>query len=58
VSFFAGHGDDPEPVWFTLWVDRRTDRVLRSQMWAPNHFMDDRYYAFNQPVDIPRPHGG
>lgn len=58
VSFFGGHGDDPEPVWFTLWVDRRTDRVLRSQMWAPNHFMDDRYYAFDQPVDIPRPHDG
>jgi hypothetical protein len=58
VSFFGGHGEDPEPVWFTLWVDRRTDRVLRSQMWAPNHFMDDRYYAFDQPVDIPRPHRG
>ncbi len=58
VSFFGGHGDDPEPVWFTLWVDQRTNRVLRSQMWAPNHFMDDRYYAFDQPVDIPRPQGG
>ncbi len=58
VSFFGGHGDDPEPVWFTLWVDLRSDRVLRSQMWAPNHFMDDRYYAFDQPVDIPRPAGG
>ena len=51
-------GDDPEPIWFTLWVDRRTDRVLRSQMWAPNHFMDDRDHAFDQPVHIPRPHGG
>jgi len=58
VSFFGGHGDDPEPVWFTLWVDRTTDRVLRSQMWAPGHFMDDRYYAFDQPVDLPRPPRG
>jgi hypothetical protein len=58
VSFFGGHGDDPEPVWFTLWVDRTTDRVLRSQMWAPSHFMDDRYYAFDQPVDVPRPSRG
>jgi hypothetical protein len=58
VSFFGGHGDDPEPVWFTLWIDAATDRVLRSQMWAPGHFMDDRYYAFDQPVDMPRPSGG
>jgi copper transport protein len=57
VSFFGGHGDDPEPVWFTLWIDTATDRVLRSQMWAPSHFMDDHYYAFNEPVDIPRPPG-
>ncbi len=54
VSFFGGHGDDPEPVWFTLWVDRATDRVLRSQMWAPSHFMDDRYRAFNRPTVMPR----
>jgi len=58
VSFFGGHGDDPEPVWFTLWIDTATDRVLRSQMWAPGHFMDDRYYAFDQPVVLPRPSGG
>jgi copper transport protein len=55
VSFFGGHGSDPEPVWFTLWVDPATGKVLRSQMWAPNHSMDDRYYAFNQPAHIPRP---
>ncbi len=55
VSFFGGHGDTPEAVWFTLWVDRASGRVLRSQMWAPNHFMDDRYHAFDQPTDIPRP---
>ncbi len=55
VAFFGGHGSDPEPVWFTLWIDQATDRVLRSQMWAPGHSMDDRYYAFDQPTDIPRP---
>jgi copper transport protein len=58
VSFFGGHGDNPETVWFTLWIDRATDRVLRSQMWAPTHFMDDRYRAFDQPVDLPRPDVG
>ncbi len=56
VSFFGGHGTDPEPVWFTLWLDT-SGRVLRSQMWAPNHFMDDRYSGFNQPVNMPRPPG-
>ena len=54
VSAFGGHGSDPDSVWFALWVDRKTGRVLRSQMWAPGHFMDDHYYAFNQPAGIPR----
>jgi copper transport protein len=56
VSFFGGHGTDPEPVWFTLWLDM-SGRVLRSQMWAPNHFMDDRYSGFDQPVNLPHPPG-
>jgi copper transport protein len=55
VSVFGGHGSDPDGVWFTLYVDRKTGRVLRSQMWATNHFMDDRYYAFNRPAGIPSP---
>ncbi len=54
VSAFGGHGSDPDSVWLTLWVDRKTSRVQRSQMWAPGHFMDDHYYAFNQPAGIPR----
>jgi copper transport protein len=54
VSAFGGHGSEPDSVWFTLWVDRKTGRVLRSQMWAPDHFMDDHYYAFNRPPGIPR----
>jgi hypothetical protein len=29
--------------------------VVRSQMWAPNHFMKDRYYAINRPVSLPSP---
>jgi len=58
VSAFGGHGSDPESVWFTLSVDQKTGRVLRSQMWAPNHFMDDRYHAFNQPPRIPKPPAG
>jgi copper transport protein len=54
VSLFGGHGSDPEGVWFTLYVSQKTGRVLRSQMWATNHFMSDRYFAFNQPAGIPR----
>jgi hypothetical protein len=57
VSFFGGHGADPEPVWFTLWIDTAGDRVLRSSMWAPGHFMDDRYHAFDEPVVMLRPPG-
>lgn len=55
VSLFGGHGSDPDAVWFTLYVDQRTGRVLRSQMWATNHFMNDRFYEFNRPGHIPRP---
>jgi copper transport protein len=58
VTAFGGHGSDPDSVWFTLSVDPKTGRVLRSQMWAPDHFMDDRYHAFNRPAGIPRPGGG
>jgi hypothetical protein len=53
VSAFGGHGSDPDSVWFTLYVDQKTGRVLQSLMWAPGHFMDDRYYAFDQPPRIP-----
>jgi copper transport protein len=55
VSVFGGHGTDPEPVWFTLYVDATSGQVLESRMWAPNHFMKDRYYDFDRPVSIPDP---
>ena len=58
VAVFGGHGTDPEPVWFTLYVDAANGRVLESRMWAPNHFMDDRYYGFDRPVSIPDPANG
>ena len=58
LSMFGGHGRDPEPVWFTVYVDPATRLVLRSRMWAPNHFMDDRYFAVNRPVTMPTPGEG
>jgi putative copper export protein len=58
VTAFGGHGSDPDSVWFTLSVDQKTGRVLRSQMWAPDHFMNDRFHAFNRSAGIPRLAGG
>jgi len=58
LAAFGGHGNDPEAVWFTLYVDPATHQVLRSQMWAPTHFMDDRYHGFDQPVNLPKPGHG
>ena len=31
VTAFGGHGSDPDSVWFTLSVDQKTGRVLRSR---------------------------
>lgn len=55
LTAFGGHGDNPQAVWFTLYVDEATHTVLRSQMWAPNHFMDDRFVDLNRPVHLPNP---
>lgn len=53
LAAFGGHGNDPEPVWFTFYVDPVAHQVLRSQMWAPFHFMDDRYHGFDQQAHLP-----
>ncbi|HEY3531414.1 MAG TPA: copper resistance protein CopC [Nocardioides sp.] len=55
VSVFAGHGKDPEAVWFTLYVVPGTNDVVRSRMWATNHFMLDRYSDLDGRVRIPSP---
>jgi hypothetical protein len=55
VSLFGGHGSDPDAVWFTLYVDQKSGRILRSRMWATNHFMKDTFSGFNQPAGIPSP---
>jgi copper transport protein len=43
------------PFWFRLKVDLATMRVKSMRMIAPGHFMDQRYFAFNQPVRIVPP---
>jgi copper transport protein len=45
------------PIWFRLWVDRE-GLVHRAHMRALGHFMDHRYFAFDQPVDILPPEQG
>jgi copper transport protein len=52
VTFFGGR--EGLPVWFRLWVDRE-GLVPRAEMRAQGHFMDHRYFAFDQPVQIEAP---
>lgn len=54
VAFFGESG--PTPVWFKLWVDR-SGLVRRAEMRAQGHFMDHRYFAFDEPVQIEPPKG-
>jgi len=49
--------DGGTPVWFRLRVDLATKRVLADQMTAEGHFMNARYFAFNEPLTIALPEG-
>ena len=42
------------PAWFRLWV-APGGAVLRAEMRAQGHFMDQRYFAFDAPVSIRPP---
>ncbi len=52
---FAG-GQKGTPIWFRLWIDPQ-GLVLRAEMRAPGHFMNDRYYDFDAPFSITAPTG-
>jgi copper transport protein len=54
VASFGGSGTTP--VWFKLWIDGK-GLVRRAEMRAQGHFMDHRYFAFNEPVTIEPPKG-
>ena len=43
------------PIWYRLWIDNRTDRVLRLEMRTEDHLMEHRYRRFNRPVTIEPP---
>jgi hypothetical protein len=43
------------PAWFTIWIDKRTDRTLELRMTAAAHFMHHRYGPFNAPLTVSPP---
>jgi copper transport protein len=47
--------DPATPVWFRLQIDLSTGRVLKDRMVTKAHFMNRRYFAFNEPVEIKPP---
>jgi hypothetical protein len=47
--------DPATPVWLRLVVDNHTGRVLRERMSTRGHFMQTRYFAFNQRLSITPP---
>lgn len=52
VSFFLG--EHRLAIWFRLWVDD-AHLVRRAEMRAQGHFMDHRYYDFDDDIDIRPP---
>jgi len=52
LSLFEPSGKTP--TWFRLWVDA-SGLVHKMEMRAPRHFMDDHYYAFDEPLLIQPP---
>jgi len=50
--------DEGTPVWFRLAIDLNTHRVLTESMATKAHFMDSRYFAFDQAVRISEPAAG
>ncbi|MFL5799230.1 MAG: copper resistance protein CopC [Actinomycetota bacterium] len=54
LAFFADQSGTA--IWFRLWVDAG-GVVHRAHMRAFGHFMDHRYYDFDQPVSIKPPKG-
>jgi copper transport protein len=47
--------DPSTPVWFRLQIELSTGWVLKDRMITKAHFMDRRYFAFNEPVEIEPP---
>jgi len=54
LSFFGSSGGTP--AWFRLWIGGN-GLVLRAQMRAQGHFMDQQYGDFDAPIQIQAPRG-
>ena len=52
ISFFGSSGGTP--AWFRLWIGD-DGLVLRAQMRAQGHFMEQRYGDFDTPINIRAP---
>ena len=50
--------DHGTPLWYRLWVDLSTMRVIRARMIANGHFMTHRFSHFGAPVTIEPPSHG
>jgi len=47
--------DRSVPAWYTLSIDKRTQRTLELEMTAPAHFMRHAYSGFDEPLSIRPP---
>jgi putative copper export protein len=47
--------DPATPVWFRLHIELSTGRVLKDRMITKAHFMNRRYFGFNEPLAIEPP---
>ncbi len=43
------------PLWYRLTVDLRTGRVLRQTLVTPENRIEDRYFAFDRPLEVTSP---
>lgn len=43
------------PAWYRAWIDPTTSRLLRLEMRASRHVMDQVYGPYDVPLDIPAP---
>lgn len=53
VSFFVA-ASEQLPVWYRVWVDN-DDLVRQAEMRTQGHFMDHRYYDFDEDIRIEAP---
>ena len=43
------------PAWYRVWVDRETGRILRLEMRASRHVMDQDYGPYDVPLEVEAP---